>query len=188
MKQQTSIQSETVMASGDKDAASPVSIEGTGADRLDMARQSVQQQQSKLTSLRNDFEAMQRDRERLMQSLDYELANCRNGDERDSVHAKIAFAKKETIELNKVWQRDIFNVGNELVERNCELREIIHHRNMKEFEAFKSTVDLNSLFRAYAFHNETFNSTNWGEFLFLIYRKPTGYELEQFQDEIIELP
>ena len=152
---------------------------------LSLARESVATAQTKLNTLRNDYDDRPREREAGLKTLEYQLTLCRNGDEREVVHNKIAHYKTETHALMKAWRQDINDCGSELIERNCDLRQIIHDMNIVEYDKFKSTIDLNALFKAFAFHRETFNSTTWDKFLIETFRKPLRDEMNQY--DVLEL-
>jgi len=147
---------------------------------LSLAREAVANAQDKLNKLQLDFESMKRDREAGLKALDYELTLCRNGNEREVVHNKIVHYKSETAALIKAWRGDINDCGAELIDRNCELRQIIHDVNMVEYDKFKSSIDLNALFKAFAFHRETFYSTTWDKFLSETFRSPLRDEMNQY--------
>ena len=162
--------------------STPKSVEKTP---MLLAREAVTTAQTKLNGLRSDFELMQRDREAGLKALDYELTLCRNGEQRETIHNKIVYYKSETIALIKVWRQDINDGGAELIDRNCELRQIIHDVNMVEYDKFKSSIDLNALFKAFAFHRETFYSTTWDKFLSETFRQPLRDEMNRY--DVMEL-
>lgn len=155
-------------------------------NELQVAREAVATAQEKLHQLHHGFESMKKKREVELKALEYQLTLGRNGDEREVGHNKIAHHQSETAALIRAWRRDIDYASSELIERNCELRKIVNDLNEKEIDVFKETIDLNAVFKAYAFHRETFLSTTWSEFLVSIFRKPTQEELNQF--DVLELP
>ena len=152
---------------------------------LSLAREAVTTAQTKLNTLRSDFELMPREREAGLSALQYQLDCCRNGNEREGISNRITQYKDETVALMKAWRQDINDCGSELIERNCDLRQIIHDMNIVEYDKFKSTIDLNALFKAFAFHRETFNSTTWDKFLIETFRKPLRDEMNQY--DVLEL-
>ena len=160
-------------------------IKSESKTALSLAREAVTTAQTKLNGLQSDFEVMKRDREAGLKALDYELTLCRNGEQREVVHNKIVHYKSETIALIKGWRQDNNDCGAELIDRNCELRQIIHDVNEAEYNKFKSTIDLNALFKAFAFHRETFYSTTWDKFLSETFRSPLRDELNQY--DVMEL-
>jgi len=147
---------------------------------LSLAREAVTTAQTKLNTLRSDFELMQSEREALLKTFDYELTLCRNGDEREVVHNKIAYTKSETTALLKAWRKDINDCSMAVVDRRCEVRQTINDLNEAEYNKFKSAIDLNALFKAFAFHRETFNSTTWDKFLSETFRQPERDEMNQY--------
>ncbi len=152
---------------------------------LTLAREAVTTAQTKLNTLRSDFELMRRDQESVLNTLDRELQNCRNGDEREAVHNRIKFTKDETIALINTWRKDIDFADSELNQCKHEVRQIINDLNEAEYNKFKSTIDLNALFKAFAFHRETFHSTTWDKFLLDTFRQPERDELNVY--DVMEL-
>jgi len=152
---------------------------------LTLAREAVATAQIKLNTLRSEYDSRPREREIGLKALEYQLTLCRNGDEREVVHNKIVHHKSETNALIKAWRQDISDCGAELIDRNCELRQIISDMNEAEYNKFKSTIDLNALFKAFAFHRETFNSTTWDKFLSETFRQPLRDEMNKY--DVMEL-
>jgi len=160
-------------------------IKSESKSDLQLAREAVATAQDKLNALRSEYASRPRDREAGLKALDYELTLCRNGEEREVVHNKIVYYKSETAALVKAWRGDINDCGAELIDRNCDLRQIIHDVNMVEYDKFKSSIDLNALFKAYAFHRETFYSTTWDKFLSEAFRQPLRDEMNRY--DVMEL-
>lgn len=157
--------------------STPKSVEKTP---MLLAREAVTTAQTKLNTLRNDFEAMKCDRDLLMDQLGIELNSCRNGDQREVVTNRIKFVKNETIALINAWLGDIRVADNELNQCKYEVRQMINDLNMVEYDKFKSTIDLKALFKVFAFHRETFQSTTWDKFLIDTFRQPLRDELNQY--------
>lgn len=153
-------------------------------EAIHAARTAVYAVQERLNKLHSDFEVEKRNREDLMKSLEYQLSNCRNGVEREPLHQRIEAEKKETIAIFKVWQKDIYECGIELVDKNSDLRCLVNSIYEKEYKKFKDSLDMNAAFRAFAFHRQTFKGGKWSDFLHSLFREPMASEIDAFADEI----
>jgi recombinational DNA repair ATPase RecF len=150
------------------------------------AREAVRTIEDKLNKLHSDFELEKREREQLLKSLEYELSNCRNGTQREPLHNKIEETKKETATIFKIWQKDIYDCGLEVVDRRSDLRVLMNDVFDAEYRKFKDSLDMNAAFRAFAFHRQTFEGGKWSDFLHSLFREPNGPEIDAFADEVDE--
>lgn len=148
------------------------------------AREAVRTIEDKLNKLHSDFEVEKKNRENLIKSLEIELSNCRNGTQREPLHQRIEAEKEETKSIFKIWQKDIYDCGLEVVDRRSDLRVLLNDVYESEYRKFKDTLDMNAAFRAYAFHRQTFEGGNWSDFLHSLFREPMASEIDAFADEV----
>ena len=147
-------------------------------------RDVVNSVQERLTKLHSDFELEKKEREQLLKSLEYELSNCRNGTQREPIHQRIEYEKKETNAIFKVYQKDIYDCGLEVVDRRYELRVLLNEVFDAEYRKFKDSLNMNEAFRAFAFYRQTFDSGDWNRFLHLLFPKPSSDQLDSFAEEV----
>lgn len=150
------------------------------------AREAVRLVEDKLNKLHADFEVEKKNRENLIKTLETDLSNCRNGTQREPLHNKIEAEKKETAAIFKVWQKDIYDCGLEVVDRRADLRVLLNDVYQSEYKKFKDTLDMNAAFKAYAFHRQTFEGGKWNDFLLSLFREPMASEIDALADEVDE--
>ena len=150
------------------------------------AREAVRLVEDKLNKLHSDFEVEKSDREQLLKSLEYELSHCRNGTQREPLHNKIEETKKETASIFKIWQKDIYDTGLELVDKRSDLRGLLNDVFKAEFLKFKNSIERTALMRAYAFHRQTTCGVGWKEFVADLLPLPESGEVDSFAEEIDE--
>lgn len=148
------------------------------------AREAVRLVEDKLNKLHADFEVEKKNREDLIKTLEIDLSNCRNGTQREPIHQRIEAEKKETIAIFKVYQKDIYDCGLEVVDRRSDLRVLLNDVFDAEYRKFKDTLDMNAAFKAFAFHRQTFEGGKWSDFLHSLFREPMASEIDAFADEV----
>ena len=150
------------------------------------AREAVRTIEDKLSKLHSDFEVEKNNRTDLIKTLERDLSNCRNGTQREPLHNKIEETKKETTTIFKIWQKDIYDCGLEVVDRRSDLRVLMNEVYQSEYKKFKDTLDMNAAFRAFAFHRQTFDGGDWNNFLHSLFTQPLSSQIDAFSDEVDE--
>ncbi len=150
------------------------------------AREAVRTIEDKLSKLHSDFEVEKKNRTDLIKTLETDLSNCRNGTQREPIHQRIEYEKQETYAIFKVWQKDIYDCGLEVVDRRSDLRVLMNEVYQSEYKKFKDSIDRTALMRAYAFHRQTFEGCGWKEFVADLLPLPESGEVDSFADEVDE--
>ena len=152
--------------------------------KLSAARESVITARSELSSLETAFNVEKQNRIDAAKAVEYELSNCRNGVARDKVIIELERVNSETREIIKAWKRDISDASCALADAESEFSQLKNDVLLKEFNTFKDSIDINAVFRAYAFHQNTFEGCDWRRFLQSLIRMPESAEMEPHYSEI----